>query len=448
MQSRFFLRIFASLIFLVVAGTTQAEGKGELHLLEILRDKGIVNQQEFETLQQEIKASAEAEKNDPKIDLKGKFKITSADKNFSVQLFGRLDHQVGAVFGNSRETGQGSGDTIRRARIGVSGTLYRDWNYKLEYNLLSSSNVTDAYIRYNGKAWNVVLGNHRIPYGFENMSSSLHVAYAERSIPSTAFSRGRAPGITFNTYFANYFSLQAGAFLQGLGYDVNEAAGSNERGESFTVAGRLGFSPIHEKGKWVHIGVSGNYLDLSSHDEDTRFRSGLGRGFGNKLFDTGNLDGKNRVSLGVELAAAKGPVSLQAEFFHAQVKRDGSTQSVDRSFSGYYAQASWYVTGEARRYSWERASVSRAKVKSVFNPTQGKWGALEFGIRYSNIDLNAGDVFGGKGNNISFVSAWYPNDNLMFSLSYTRSLSLDFDTQDARNDAKTSYLLLRSLIFW
>jgi phosphate-selective porin OprO/OprP len=51
--------------------------------------------------------------------------------------------------------------------------------------------------------------------------------------------------------------------------------------------------------------------------------------------------------LGGELAVVYGPLSFQGEYIRTEVDRD---LGGDLDFDGYYAYASWFLTGESRNY--------------------------------------------------------------------------------------------------
>ena len=70
----------------------------------------------------------------------------------------------------------------------------------------------------------------------------------------------------------------------------------------------------------------------------------------------------------------------------------------DNKFSGWYAEASWFLTGETANYR---------DGKFIRPDVLGQRGAWEVAARVSSVDLNDLDVSGGKQTNVSVGVNWY-----------------------------------------
>ncbi len=87
------------------------------------------------------------------------------------------------------------------------------------------------------------------------------------------------------------------------------------------------------------------------------------------------------------------------------------------NFSAFYGYASFFITGEHRKYKTSMAAFDRVKPKKNFGKDGGA-GAFEVGLRYSDIDLDDTDVRGGHLVNISLGVNWYLNPATRFMVNY------------------------------
>ena len=124
-----------------------------------------------------------------------------------------------------------------------------------------------------------------------------------------------------------------------------------------------------------------------------------------------------------EVALVYGPFSLQGEYFYATLDNDE-----DFDFSGFYAFASYFLTGESRKYSASKGYFGRVKPKENFHQTKGGWGAWEVGVRYSYLDLKDGGIKGGEESNVTLGLNWYLNPNVRWMFNY---IYVDVDDRDS-----------------
>ncbi len=152
---------------------------------------------------------------------------------------------------------------------------------------------------------------------------------------------------------------------------------------------------------------------------------------GTRLVDTGNIDADGLTAIGAEFGAQWKNFYLQAEYFDIDVDR--KVPLGDPDFSGWYAQAGWTITGEARRYS--NATFDAPRPAKPFDLKTGDWGAWELGLRYSRLDLNylagapgtaavAGAIRGGEQEIFTLGLNWYVNNMLRFQAAY-QDVSVD-----------------------
>src|SRR6185312_6977155 len=149
---------------------------------------------------------------------------------------------------------------------------------------------------------------------------------------------------------------------------------------------------------------------------------------GIRLIDTGSINANHMLTYGLETAGNWHNFYGQAGYFHFDVDRRDSPLS-NPGFDGWYAQASWVLTGESKPYRPERGAYSSPSPADEFSFDKGGWGAWELAARYSVLDLNfdqgafgsATPVNGIRGGEQKIWTAglnWYPNNAIRFLLDY------------------------------
>ena len=101
--------------------------------------------------------------------------------------------------------------------------------------------------------------------------------------------------------------------------------------------------------------------------------------------------------------------------FSARATGGGS----DADLSGWYAYASWFVTGESRAYKDGKGVFSRVHPADNFT-TDGGSGALELAVRVSNLDLNdtGAGINGGELDDLTVGANWYLNPSTRVMLNW------------------------------
>jgi phosphate-selective porin OprO/OprP len=307
-------------------------------------------------------------------------------------FFGRLELD-GARY-NSGVLEDDSGFSIRRFRLGLAGRVkfWPGWNYKAEIDLTDGDNtLSDAYLSYRSDKWGTFrIGNQKVAQTLSGQTSSLSIPFMERPLPVLAFTLTRRLGIGWDTHLK-----KVGANITLFSRDPNKGVGSQG------WAARGYFNPSRAKFHVIHIG--GSVMQLSS-DDDARLRAlPESHVTDNQLVDTGVWEDVNTSSsFGLELAGARGPVTLRSEFYTAEWTR---SEAENLSFKGWYVEGSWFLTGEMSHY--RDGKFIRPNVKS----DRGAW---EFAVRVSSVDLNDHAVRGGTEKNLSLGVNWYSKTHWRF----------------------------------
>jgi phosphate-selective porin OprO/OprP len=432
--------------------------------------------QDLELKSNEIAALKEhaKEAEEFKVKLDDGIEFKSKDGNFKAAINGRMQVDSQVNINNGVEPGfsgtpalsnnLNDGAGIRRARLGVEGTFFHDYDYKFEYDFTRGNGtigagVTDAYLRWNyDPAFSIKVGSFKEPFSLEEATSNRFLTFIERNMIVNTFVDNP------NTYKvgigANYVqprwqvatSFQTepvGANPSGStssASSVNTNGGSNRNNgggdTGWEVNGRVSGLPwMEDKNKFLHIGASGSYVDVNNNfKEDGTLNNG---GFSfvsalnnnvdrSNILNTGNLtktDGSLIVDhftrFGAETAFVYGPWSAQGEYIQTNVSGHGYDGN---TIDGYYGYVSYFLTGESRAYKNKTAAWDRLKPNRNFDFHSGGWGAWEVAAGYDYIDLNDDVITGGRASTAKFGLNWYPNSHFRVMGNFVHVLSLSYPT--------------------
>ncbi|QWF71311.1 porin [Methylomonas paludis] len=416
------------------------------------------------------------------IDEKG-IKFESKDGNFDMAITGRM--QVDSQSNVSGLDGVGSskvaktdqpsdGANIRRARLGLEGSFYKDYEYKFEYdfsrgNGTVAAGITDAYINWKGyDPFGLKVGSFKEPFSLEEATSNRWTTFIERNMAVNSFSdnpnayktglglnyaqpRWTAAGAfltepvgggwAYNSSLnGGYNSAAASSAYSNINGNQNRSNGSGDTGWELT--GRVTTLPwFEDKNKFVHLGASGSQRQVNNnYDASGNLASG-GMTFnatidGNvdrtSVLNTGsltNIAGKNaahRVNkitrFGGEGAVVYKSLSAQAEYIQTDVSGIGYT---NESLNGYYGFVSYFLTGESRTYKAKTGAWDRIKPNSNFSTHGGGWGAWELAAGYDYLNLNSGVIHGGRASTGKFGINWYPMSHVKLMANLIHYLNVD-----------------------
>lgn len=349
-----------------------------------------------------------------------------------------------------------SGANFRRARLGIEGTAFRDWNYALTYEMggsgAESAQLNQAYIEYTGwKPWETAaplrfrIGAWATPTGLEDATSNTESLFLERAAPAELV-RGIAggDGRTGAGVFGNGERWYASAVLTGA-----VIGNTAEFDEQTGYLARFALLPLRGETYGVHLGVNASGV-TSVADTDAspttqqrirlRERPEL-RNDAIRFVDTGNINSDGVLAYGFEAGGYWRNFFAAGEAYKIDVDRTGA--GTDPSFEGWYLQGTWAITGERRRWNAANGGFQGIRPDNPFDVGVGHWGAWEVAARYSSLDLNfhegahgsaavAGDTVRGGEQNITTLGLnWYPNPTVRFLLNYQW---IEIDRLDPEND--------------
>ncbi len=342
----------------------------------------------------------------------------AADKDGldKVELGGRILYDIDFFNGFYNNGKSGSESRLRRARLYVKSRFNKQWLAKLEISIddeEESTNIKDGYIRYRG--WNVadlVLGKSKEPFGLESATSSKYVSTIERSAATSAFAPGRNYGIALHSANNQHHHWNLGL------YEASE----NENGlDTYALTGRYTFSPINSEGELLHVGLSGSMRNWGGAEYE--IQQTVSVDFADELDYGPKVDADTIDQLGLESAWVNGSLSLQGEWFQQQITVEDSDKDDDASYTGYYLQASYFLTGESRPYKTGKF----ARVKP--HRSSGAW---ELVSSYSVLDaVDNGD--GIESDTTLLGLSYYANKRtrLMINLLHTELSGPDVENEDS-----------------
>ena len=369
-----------------------------------------------------------------------------------------------------------SGAVVRRAYFGIEGKAYSDFAYEFRLNAGGSNGgsagasgvptggegdplLNKAVVTYTGiPNWHFNVGIIEPAFMFEGTTSSAQLMFLERpeidNIASDVFGAGDSRrGIEIG--WAKTDALWAGDNLtatftfsgQKTGSSANHGNGGDENTQVLgRVTERLWTNGLSN----IQVGVSGakvlnsgsiNGAGGGSQAINLQDRPEV-RVDGTRLISTGGVAAKTADMFAVDLGGNIDNFFLGGEYAQFTLDRQcgsilavnnaacaTSTNVIDHpTFSGWYVEGSWILTGETKSYSPsainnEVGGFNGPVPSRPFSMSGGSWGAFELVARYSNTDLNwhtsqlattsqLAGVLGGEEQVIALGLNWYLNRNV------------------------------------
>ena len=345
-------------------------------------------------------------------------RLDSFDGSFKLRIGGRIhfDWAFYAADGDIEGTvgSLDDGTEFRRARIYMSGQIYDNVDFKVEYDFAGGdSDFTDVYMGVSDLpvVGNIRIGHFKEPFSLEKMTSGNDLTFQERGL-HTVFSPVRNSGImVFDTMLEDRLSWAVGFFRD------TDDFGDGSIGRDYNVTTRITGVPWYEDQgrKLLHLGLA--YSHQNYEDDMVRFRERPESHQAPRFVDTMNFPAEYGDFLGGEIAFVYGPFSLQGEYIQAWVE---SRRGPDPAFWGTSVQAGYVLTGEHRSYNLKNAAFAEIKPRRPYG-NDGGWGAWEVAARYSHLDLNNANIKGGELRDLTFGLNWYLNNNMRIMWNYVRA---------------------------
>jgi phosphate-selective porin OprO/OprP len=371
-------------------------------------------------------------------------RFETADKQFQMKIGGRLQNDWVAWSGRSDvesflDEDIDNGTEFRRARLYISGLMYDHVVFMAEYDFAGGESAfkdTFVGLKDAGPVDLLRVGHFKEPFSLEELTSDNFTTFLERSLPN-AFAPSRQTGFGLNQVFLdNRMTVAVAGFLA-----TDEASGDST-GDNPNFAGRITGLPWWRDGgeDLVHLGFSYFYSDPNGDTARVRQRPEVH--LAPRFVDTDDFGAEDASLYDFELAAQYGPYSLQGEYMLADVSGKASGTLPDPGnplLSGWYAYASWVITGEHRIYKQDEGAFSGVNPKRNF--LRGGPGAFELAVRYSNLDLDDEDVSGGTLDDVTVGLIWYLNPNARVMFNYVHAMLDRTDATDSIDDSADAFTM-------
>ena len=349
---------------------------------------------------------------------------------------------------------------IRRARIGVSGTINKDISYEVVGNAVGSSTnfVDTAFANYGfNKAAQFRAGRFKQPFSLEELTSSNSIDFMERSYGNQVVP-GKRLGMMLHGEPLKGLSYGLSVFQPDFTQKDNSQDFNSNRAvrvaANFAEIGKIDNTVLHfgagkttGSDKVAHTSSSGggtsttaSVLSLAAENRGTKniYRVRLdgptitaGYSAPAQTFTT-----IEKSLQGLELAVARGPFKLQMESFNSDLNASnavGDAAVID--YKANYMEFMYNITGESWAKAYKGGAFSGISPSSVFMKDYGGvvgngTGAWQVGYRMSDYKvaetLTGVSSTGSKGGKTNTIALnWVMNNNARAMLNYSDT---KFDT--------------------
>ena len=369
----------------------------------------------------------------------GYFSIDNREENIKFRINGQVIVDAGNIDADDELQSafpdlDGPNIYFRKLNVSTYANFYDVVDFKIGIDFANVRDIQDIWIRYLKYAWSrkIMIGNMKEPFSLDYLTSISRITFMERSLPEVAFGTGRNIGIRYDSLNPEKpINIGVGAFINtGSFSDLGEATDQISEANGIDTTARVFGRPVFDEGgeKLLHLGLGYSHGFRMDDNPDvamqyrTRPESRL---TDDRLVDTGTILGTRRDKVNAEIAMVLGSLSLQGQCYYLTLD---ATDADDPGFWGYYAFLSYFITGEHRKYNPALGIFSGVDPQPSFHPTKGEWGAWELALRHSYVDLNDGEIKGGRESNFTTGLNWIHNRNVRMMFNYVNAHVEDRDS--------------------
>jgi phosphate-selective porin OprO/OprP len=379
----------------------------------------------------------------------GRPTITSGDKRFSMILRVRWQNDLAMFMQDSPSSlpsgakkDLASGMVTRRAHLGVQGYAFKDFWYEYRYNLggtdVEAAGLSLARVSYVGiPGVRLNVGVIEPAFMMEGTMSSSQLPFMERpeidNIAADAFGAGDARrGIEFVYQKAGFLKPDDNLVFMAAYTGGTTAANTGHTlgtDESTQALSRLSYRLWNEGASNLVLGSSFAYAFNQrgmSFQDRPQIRVSGERLIGSSVALPTGVNSMEGMMYAFDASANYDNFWVGGEWAKFTAVVPGAA-TYNPSFSGWYVEGSWILTGETKGYTVtalnnEIGGWSGPKVANPFSFDGDSWGAWELVARYSDTNLNdtagATKYTGGEEKIFNTGINWYLNNQIRLGTYY------------------------------
>lgn len=308
---------------------------------------------------------------------------------------------------------------LRRVRLILSGELGKLADYTVQPSFdEGTAGLLDAFVNVHpSPQLQFQFGKFKTPFSLERLQSASSLGFVARSVSQNLAPNRDVGAMLHGSLFGGRLEYALAA-LNGAADGAN-ADGDAGRDKDF--AGRLFAQPFSGRSgselQGLALGLAATY-GVRDEAVQVMYRAADRTPFFTYTADV-SADGASR-RLAPQFYYHRGPLGLMGEAYlnRLAVRRPGAAATL--SHHGWFVQSTYVLTGEPSGFG----SLSPRR---PFDLSRGQWGALEVGVRYSRLDLDAATFRLGFADPVLSARAarvwtvglnWYLTDELKFQLNY------------------------------
>lgn len=420
-------------------------------VLNTVNDKFSILEKRFED---DKKAREEAVKKKSVLEVSSQgASFKSADNNYKLNLRGYMQADENYYFEDRISSSSADNDKfgIRRARLTLDGTLFKNVDFRLSPDFAGSgARLFDAFVDLHYfSAASLMAGKFRQPVSLERMQSAPNLTFIERAYPAQ-LAPNRDLGVMLHgaINYAGYktqYTTQP-VFKEFLGYEVGIFNGMRD-GQAVQdtdkdvdnnkeMAARIFSHPFMHtdsvfkglglgvSGTWGHpngnnniYGTAGALPSLVSAGQQVIFK-----------YDPSTISSGEAYRIYPQMYWYYKSFGMIGEYFISSQQLQGGKKglSARQENTAWHINASYVLTGEDN-------SFFGIKPSHPFNPATGHWGAWQLAARYSELNIDNATFdngFAKLSNSIHNAQSWAVglnwilNDNVKIMSNYEQTYFL------------------------